>query len=267
MNLDNGSVIPPILTPGKFVHSTADNVNINDTTLDGKNTFHASQMAAWQRGPTPHLMLNDMKRSKKQVLNVPAPMEKLSTLNLPEDKVQPSFAKPVEMIWFDNPATDSVQTRHAKAVDIAFVLKRQSGENKIGWTEFNQSWTRTNPVKSAVGYMPIIQAPAHEIDTLNTVFRRCMYVATQLGQVYVVLTVDQALYYKLMQVKWMVPEYKDRLIPRLGGFHILLNFLKVIGQHMKGCGIHDAWVESGIFGPTHVSKGCLTSITKKCPNP
>ena len=30
----------------------------------------------------------------------------------------------------------------------------QSGENKIGWTEFNQSWIQTNPVKSAVGYMP-----------------------------------------------------------------------------------------------------------------
>ena len=85
--------------------------------------------------------------------------------------------------------------RHAKAVDISFVLKRQSGVNNIGWTEFNQSWTQTNPVKNAVEYMPIIQAPAYDIATLNMVVRRCMYVATQLGQVYVVLTVDQALYY------------------------------------------------------------------------
>ena len=64
---------------------------------------------------------------------------------------------------------------------------------KIGWTEFNQSWTQTSPVKSTIGYMVIIQAPAHEMDTLNTVVKLCMYVATQLGQVYVVLTVDQAL--------------------------------------------------------------------------
>ena len=90
--------------------------------------------------------------------------------------------------------------RHANAVDIAFVLKRQSGENTIGWTEFNQSWTQTNSVKSVVGYMPIIRAPTHDITTLNTVVRRCMYVVTQLGQVYVVFTADQALYYKLMQL-------------------------------------------------------------------
>ena len=52
MNLDNGSVVPPNLTPGKFVHITADNVGINDATLDGKNTFHATQMTAWQRSRT-----------------------------------------------------------------------------------------------------------------------------------------------------------------------------------------------------------------------
>ena len=81
--------------------------------------------------------------------------------------------------------------------------------------------------------MPIIQAPAHDMDTLNTVVRRCMYVTSKLGQQYTVLTVDQALYYKLMDLKWSIPEYRDKLIPRLGGLHISMNFLKVIGQHMK----------------------------------
>ena len=34
-----------------------------------------------------------------------------------------------------------------------------------------------------------------------------------------------------MQLKWSVPEYRNVLIPRLGGLHTSLNFLKVIGQH------------------------------------
>ena len=37
--------------------------------------------------------------------------------------------------------------------------------------------------------MPIIQAPAHEIDTLNTIVKRCMYISEQLGQTYTVSTV------------------------------------------------------------------------------
>ena len=42
-----GSVIPPNLVRGKFVHFSADNIDILDETLDGKNAFHATQIASW----------------------------------------------------------------------------------------------------------------------------------------------------------------------------------------------------------------------------
>ena len=67
MNKDHGAVIPPNLTPDRFVHFTADNIDINDCTLDGKNTFHATQVAAWQQGPAKDMLLEDMKPSKRRV--------------------------------------------------------------------------------------------------------------------------------------------------------------------------------------------------------
>ena len=48
MNEANGSVVPPNLVQGRFTHFTMDNIDIKDSTLDGMNTFHATQMAAWQ---------------------------------------------------------------------------------------------------------------------------------------------------------------------------------------------------------------------------
>jgi len=45
-----GVIIPPNIVANKFIHYTADNIDILDETLDGKNTFHATQMAVWQRG-------------------------------------------------------------------------------------------------------------------------------------------------------------------------------------------------------------------------
>jgi hypothetical protein len=51
---------------------------------------------------------------------------------------------------------------------------------------------------TSVGHLPIIVAPAHELDTLNTVVRRCMAISSHLGQDYTVITIDQALYCKLM---------------------------------------------------------------------
>ena len=55
-----------------------------------------------------------------------------------------------------------------------------------------------DPPLKTVGYMPIIQAPAHELDTLYTVVERCRHIAAELAQQYVVLTVDEALYCKLI---------------------------------------------------------------------
>jgi len=96
--------------------------------------------------------------------------------------------------------------------------------------------------------LPIILAPAHELDTLNTVVKRCLTISAHFGQEHTVLTVDQALYCRLMELKWRVPEYQNKLIPRLGGLHISMNFLKAIADHMDGSGLAEVWVDSGLLG-------------------
>ena len=47
---ETGSVMPPNVLPGKFVHFVADNIDILDEKLDGENTFHDTEIAAWQKG-------------------------------------------------------------------------------------------------------------------------------------------------------------------------------------------------------------------------
>ena len=75
-----------------------------------------------------------------------------------------------------------------------------------------------------------------------------MFVAERFGQAYTVITVDQALYCKLMEMKWRFPEFNEKLIVRLGGLHISMSFLKVIGKHMSGSGLYETWIESGLLG-------------------
>ena len=60
--------------------------------------------------------------------------------------------------------------------------------------------------------------------------RRCISITSHLGQRYTILTVDQALYFRLIELNWSIPTYEETLIPRLEGLHISMNFLKVIGQ-------------------------------------
>jgi hypothetical protein len=61
--------------------------------------------------------------------------------------------------------------KQAKVADLAFFLHRLQSANKLGWAVFNQSFPSEEPELTSLGYLPIIIAPAHELDTLNTVVK------------------------------------------------------------------------------------------------
>lgn len=71
MNKENGAVVPPNLSSDVVTHYTVDNIDINDSTLDGKNTFHATQVAAWQRGSASETQQSDLKPSSNITLKIP----------------------------------------------------------------------------------------------------------------------------------------------------------------------------------------------------
>ena len=123
---------------------------------------------------------------------------------------------------------------------MAFILSWSSHKPMPFWTLFNQNASTVNPEKTSVGYLLIIQSPASELDTLNTVIKRVLHVAKSMEQQHVVLTVDEALYPKLLELKWSVEEYKYMLIRCLGGLHIVMNFQGVMGRHMSESGLSES---------------------------
>ena len=248
MDQATGSIFPPNIVANKFIHYTADNIDILDESLDGKNTFHATQMATWQRGQQADAELQMLEPSTRHTLIVPDVLENLYPININPAASEPVFTSPVDKAWFTEPKGDSDCVKQAKATDMSFFLRRQDSDTKPSWTVFNQSVSPEDPEQTTVGYLPIVLAPAHELDTLNTVVKRCMAISSHFGQEHTVLTVDQALFCKLMELKWSVEEYQDKLIPRLGGLHTAMNFLKAIGDHMAGSGLAEVWLEAGLLG-------------------
>ena len=126
-----------------------------------------------------------------------------------------------------------------QAQDFEFILRLQGQNPKSTWTGFNQEYSTKNPPKTTVGNMPIIHAPAHDVATLNSVVQRILRIAASLEQKHAVLTVDEALFPKLMELKRTRHEYKDTLISRLGGLHTSMNFLNVFGQHTRDSGLFE----------------------------
>ena len=54
---------------------------------------------------------------------------------------------------------------------------------------FDASHSKVYPERTSAGYLPIIQAPAHDIDTLNTVVQRVLHIKKAMKQKRVALTV------------------------------------------------------------------------------
>ena len=188
--------------------------HMDNCTLDGTNTFHATQLAAWQRGPPEDVTLSELRPGSNTKLTVPEVMDTLHPANI-QGKAEPSYTNDfqVETEWYMNSdATESNNQREAEAKDMTFYLIRQEDEKqtRTSWTVFNKSASagENAPEQSTLGFLPMIQAPAHEFDTLNTAVKRCMHISEEMGQKFTVITVDQALYCKLMELKWSVPEYK-----------------------------------------------------------
>lgn len=77
---------------------------------------------------------------------------------------------------------------------------------------------------------------------------RCKNIASSLNvKNVVVVTFDEVLYYKTKELEWLNKELCGNFVIRLGGFHAMLNFIKVIGQRLEGSGFADIIFESGVY--------------------
>ena len=70
-----------------------------------------------------------------------------------------------------------------RSLDQAFFIHRHYLEENRSWADFNRSTCPNNSSQTLVGHMPIILAPVHEYETLNTVVvKRCMAVLKHFNQ-------------------------------------------------------------------------------------
>lgn len=121
------------------------------------------------------------------------------------------------------------------------------------WSAFNSLVVHAHPCLTEIGYCPMIAGSPTEFSVMYTVMKHAQSMMKLLGQTDTVITFDLAIYVKAKELQWRNhEEFRDTVI-RLGGFHIALNFLSVIGKHFQDSGIEDLLIESGTYGPNTAS--------------
>ena len=126
------------------------------------------------------------------------------------------------------------------------------------WTEFNQIISKHREMigsPTAIYYLPLIEAAATEDRTIATILARTVALADELKLNKIVAVFDLAIYSKVQQLRWSDPDptYRERVIPRLGEFHIIMSYLGILGKRFGSGGLSDILVESDLVASGSLS--------------
>lgn len=172
---------PPIISPGVFVQVAGDNNDINEETLDGKHTRHATTLVLYQKGQfgqqPQHRTYAD--HSNKRSLESPQTCQQLREFSAHGKKPDVvDFRNQVQQEWFQG-------NRHllssASLMELAWSLVRlcstklfqieirpmaSDQQNVPSWSAFS---AMVNPVvhtPNTIGYCPMINGSPTEYSTV-----------------------------------------------------------------------------------------------------
>ena len=124
-----------------------------------------------------------------------------------------------------------------------------------GWTGFNiRVRDRVVVVESTTSYLDTIDSPATDLKTAYEVLSRGCEIKDRLQLNDVVCVFDQAFYAKAMGVYGRQKELFVGLVIMMGGFHLLLMLLGVIGSRFGEAGLRELAVQRDVVAKGSVDK-------------
>ena len=149
--------------------------------------------------------------------------------------------------------------------DPFMVCKQQTPEEQSipGWSGFNCIAHPSIPVETVIGYHPMINAESSNFSTLYTVMKLAQKICNTLGQCDPVVTFDLALYAKAKQLQVKYSEEFQSTVIRMGGFHIVLNYLSLLGKKYAQSGIENMLIESGVYAAGTTSAIMLGKLNNR----
>ena len=137
---------------------------------------------------------------------------------------------------------------------LAWLHYAQFQQKVSSWTSFNiQVHDRKCIVKSNVGYLPTINAPATSMATINEVLNQSLRIMHSLKLTSITCVFDQAIYCKALEIKSKNSDLYKPIVLRLSTFHTLCTLISIIGKRFQDAGLRDLCIESGVVAEGSVS--------------
>ena len=116
----------------------------------------------------------------------------------------------------------------------------------VSWNAFCEMIESTVNEKTTIAYGPLFPQSPTNPDVVQASLDYFMSLTQRLNQRSTIVTCDQAIYDIVKGITKKHPIKYKSLVVRLGGFHIIENFLGAVGHFMKGSGIEEILADSEV---------------------
>lgn len=246
---EDGFFFPYNLKIGKFTQFAIDNLDFHENTKDG-TTLHATTHIMYQydnvsQRTCASFPLKKTRSTARKELPVIKGQKSLSSkersasrsltgLHLAQ-KEGISVILPDDFIWhlLRSAPTDLIQLQ-------------DENFQSLTWKGFHEAMIEKKSNSTLISYGPIFPESPTQVAVVDSSLEYCMKVSKKLGQVHTVITSDQAIYEIALALRTKHPDKYPNLILRMGGFHLVVNFMGSVGMLMKGSGVEDIFVQAGV---------------------
>ena len=144
--------------------------------------------------------------------------------------------------------TQVITLKRAQENDFAFLCDINLKQDCPEYNGYNTQLSRKNGVlpqpKSTVSFMPLIDLPPAQHDTILTSLEKGLSLVKNNGNGVLIFTADQQLYKIVIDIMFHQPSYFKLVVPVLGGMHMLMNFIHAISIIMSGSGLKEILASS-----------------------
>ena len=261
---ENVAFLPTNIFPGSFAHAAMDNIDINEETRSGAGTTHVLGSFLYQEKSD----VQDRRGPRQKVDNTRRKSVEMRMFDLSE--YPNKFRRKTELKHLaGNVDTSAWQADICTAISIDTALsvarlcpikileievQRNGPEQQAipGWSGFhaiiNYKFGSHLP-ETVIGYNPVVRGTPADLDTIYTGLKIIEKQMRAMGQDYPVTTLDLQLYIVAQNIRFRNMDELGHHVIRLGGFHILELYWKILGKRYSDCGLADILVESQVFGP------------------
>ena len=146
--------------------------------------------------------------------------------------------------------------------DLAWVLtsavgQKLSNTEKLeplgSWTKFLKQVTRNETKKTVLQYVSVVHLPPGD-NICKWYLDKMTEMVDDLESDCIFLHADEAVYCKMIMIRWLNQGLFDKILPLLGAFHTLLVKLKIIHKKFGVLGLKEWWIDSGAIQPGSADK-------------